>query len=41
MSPERPLDLDTLRTEIDSGHLDTVIVAFPDMQGRLDRKSVV
>ncbi len=40
MSPERPLDLDTLRAEIDSGHLDTVVVAFPDMQGRLQGKRV-
>jgi glutamine synthetase len=32
------LTLDQLRTEIDSGDIDTVVVAFTDMQGRLQGK---
>ena len=32
------LTMDTLRAEIDSGEIDTVIVAFTDMQGRLQGK---
>ncbi len=34
------LDLDTLRTMIDAGEIDTVLVCFPDMQGRLMGKRV-
>ena len=30
-----PLDLDTLRDQIGRGEVDTVVVAFPDLQGRL------
>ena len=29
------LSLDELRTEVESGTIDTVVVAFTDMQGRL------
>src|SRR5687767_11555998 len=32
---ERPLDLETLRQKISSGQIDTVLVVFPDMYGRL------
>ncbi len=34
------LDLDTLRTMIEAGGIDTVVVCFPDMQGRLMGKRV-
>lgn len=34
----RMLDVDTLRGEIDSGDVETVVVAFTDMQGRLQGK---
>jgi len=35
-----PLDLDTLRDQIGRGEVDTVVVAFPDLQGRLMGKRV-
>ena len=35
-----PLDVDTLRGRIDRGEIDTVVVAFPDLQGRLMGKRV-
>lgn len=35
---DRHLTLDQLRTEIDEGRIDTVVVAFTDMQGRLQGK---
>lgn len=35
------LDIDELRAMIDSGAIDTVLVAFPDQQGRLVGKRVV
>ncbi len=38
MSPAPRLTLDTLRAEIEDGTIDTVIVAFTDMQGRLQGK---
>jgi len=38
MSPAPTLTLEQLRTEITSGEIDTVIVAFTDMQGRLQGK---
>jgi glutamine synthetase len=37
MSPE-PLTLDALRQEVESGSIDTVVVAMTDMQGRLQGK---
>ena len=40
MSPERPLDLDTPAGRDRLRSLDTVVVAFPDMQGRLQGKRV-
>ena len=36
-----PVDLDTLEALVDSGAIDTVVVAFPDLQGRLLGKRVV
>ena len=37
--PGRPaLSLDQLRTDIAAGDIDTVVVAFTDMQGRLQGK---
>ena len=38
MAPAPTLTLDQLRSEIDSGDIDTVVVAFTDMQGRLQGK---
>ncbi|HSL01235.1 MAG TPA: glutamine synthetase family protein [Rubrobacteraceae bacterium] len=32
------LDLDTLRSEVDAGRIDTVLIAMTDMQGRLQGK---
>ena len=32
------LSLEQLRVQIEEGHVDTVIVAFTDMQGRLQGK---
>ena len=34
------LDVDTLRSEVERGDIDTVIVAFTDMQGRLSGKKI-
>jgi glutamine synthetase len=34
----RLLDLDALRLEVEAGHIDTVLLAVPDMQGRLQGK---
>ncbi|MDA8276769.1 MAG: glutamine synthetase family protein [Actinomycetota bacterium] len=39
-SRKSKLDLDTLRSEIERGDIDTVIVAFTDMQGRLSGKKI-
>src|SRR5689334_9761251 len=36
--PHFPLTVEELRTRVDSGEIDTVIVAFTDMQGRLQGK---
>jgi glutamine synthetase len=36
--PQFPLEVESLRTLVDSGDIDTVIVAFTDMQGRLQGK---
>ncbi len=33
-----PYSVDELRRDIEAGHVDTVIVAFTDMQGRLQGK---
>lgn len=33
-----PLSTDDLRRRVDSGEIDTVVVAFTDMQGRLQGK---
>ncbi|MFG2146573.1 glutamine synthetase family protein [Streptomyces sp. NPDC048696] len=33
-----PLDIDALRALVESGEIDTVVLAFPDMQGRLQGK---
>ena len=39
MSPrEGMLSVDQLRVEVDAGVIDTVLVAIPDMQGRLQGK---
>ncbi|MCF2530656.1 glutamine synthetase family protein [Yinghuangia soli] len=38
MSGEQPYDVDRLRAEIAAGEVDTVLVAFTDMQGRLQGK---
>ena len=38
MAPTPTLTLDRLREEIESGDIDTVVVAFTDMQGRLQGK---
>ncbi|MGO4598067.1 glutamine synthetase family protein [Terrabacter sp. 2RAF25] len=38
MAPAPTLTLDQLRTEIEKGTIDTVVVAFTDMQGRLQGK---
>ena len=32
------LDLDTLKTEVEAGRIDTVLIAMTDMQGRLQGK---
>ena len=32
------LDLETLRTEVEAGRIDTVLIAMTDMQGRLQGK---
>ncbi len=32
------IDLDTLRSEVDAGRIDTVLLAMTDMQGRLQGK---
>jgi glutamine synthetase len=37
---QRKLDVDQLRNEIDQGNVDTVVVAFTDMQGRLQGKRI-
>ena len=33
-----PLSLDDLRSEVDAGRIDTVLLALTDMQGRLQGK---
>lgn len=38
MTTDAPLDLEELRRMVDAGDVDTVIVAFTDMQGRLQGK---
>ena len=38
MATAPTLTLDQLRAQIDSGDIDTVVVAFTDMQGRLQGK---
>ena len=40
MTSRRAMDVDTLRTDIADGTVDTVIVAFTDMQGRLQGKRI-
>jgi glutamine synthetase len=40
MTSRAALDMDTLRADIAAGTVDTVIVAFPDMQGRLQGKRI-
>jgi glutamine synthetase len=34
------LSVEALRTQVRDGHIDTVVIAFPDMQGRLQGKRV-
>src|SRR6476659_8326574 len=38
MAKPPPLTVDQLRAEIEAGDIDTVVVAFADMQGRLQGK---
>jgi len=38
--PQFPFSVDELRRSVDSGDIDTVIVAFTDMQGRLQGKRI-
>jgi glutamine synthetase len=38
--PDPALTVDQLRTQVGDGTIDTVVVAFPDMQGRLQGKRV-
>ena len=38
--PQFPLAMDDLRTQVESGEIDTVVVAFTDMQGRLQGKRI-
>ncbi len=38
--PEPALTVDQLRTQVRDGAVDTVVVAFPDMQGRLQGKRI-
>ena len=40
MSRHLPLDVDTLKREIELGLIDTVAVAITDMQGRLAGKRI-
>ncbi len=40
MSADPTLDLELLRLGVDSGDIDTVVVAFTDMQGRLQGKRI-
>ncbi len=40
MSTPPRMDVETLRAEVESGVIDTVIVAFTDMQGRLQGKRI-
>ena len=40
MARHEPLDVDTLRREVADGTIDTVVVAFTDMQGRLQGKRI-
>ncbi|HEX2705635.1 MAG TPA: glutamine synthetase family protein, partial [Candidatus Lustribacter sp.] len=40
MTPAAALDPETLRADIDAGRVDTVIVGFTDMQGRLQGKRI-
>ncbi|MDQ3591604.1 MAG: glutamine synthetase, partial [Actinomycetota bacterium] len=35
---DAPLTTEQLRAQVDRGEVDTVVVAFPDMQGRLQGK---
>ena len=35
-----PLDVDTLRREVDEGLIDTVVVGITDMQGRMQGKRI-
>ena len=38
--PDPALTVDQLRTQVGDGTIDTVVVAFPDMQGRLQGKRI-
>src|SRR4026207_154948 len=38
--PSPALSVDKLRTQVRDGEMDTVITAFPDMQGRLQGKRI-
>jgi len=38
MAPAPTLTLESLRAEIEAGDIDTVVVGFTDMQGRLQGK---
>ena len=40
MERRTPLDLETVRREVDAGEIDTVAVAITDMQGRLQGKRI-
>ena len=35
-----PLDVDSLRREVDEGEIDTVVVGITDMQGRMQGKRI-
>lgn len=40
MARSGSLDVDTLRREVEDGRIDTIVVAFTDMQGRLQGKRI-
>jgi glutamine synthetase len=40
MARPAPLDIDTLRREVEDGTIDTIVVAITDMQGRLQGKRI-
>ncbi|MFZ4670329.1 MAG: glutamine synthetase, partial [Microthrixaceae bacterium] len=40
MTPTGPIDVPTLASLVDAGDIDTVVVAFTDLQGRLVGKRV-